>query len=90
MHYLILEKFNLGKYKDFVKDLSLYKDIRDLYLISDLLITDHSSVFFDYMNLKKLNVFFVYDLPAYRDFIRDFYFNFQQRQATWFKQVKNL
>ncbi|MEC2060910.1 MULTISPECIES: CDP-glycerol glycerophosphotransferase family protein [Bacillus] len=79
MHYLVSEKFNLGKYKEFVKDVSLYKDIRDLYLISDLLITDYSSVFFDYMNLKKPIVFFVYDLPAYRDSIRGFYFNFQQK-----------
>ncbi|MFP7232968.1 CDP-glycerol glycerophosphotransferase family protein [Bacillus subtilis] len=79
MHYLVSEQFNLGKYKDFVKDVSLYKDIRDLYLISDLLVTDYSSVFFDYMNLKKPIVFFVYDLPAYRDSIRGFYFNFQQK-----------
>ncbi|CAM3508585.1 CDP-glycerol glycerophosphotransferase family protein [Bacillus subtilis] len=79
MHYLVSEKFNLRKYKDFVKDVSLYKDIRDLYLISDLLITDYSSVFFDYMNLKKPIVFFVYDLPAYRDSIRGFYFDFQQK-----------
>ncbi|MCE0742167.1 CDP-glycerol glycerophosphotransferase family protein [Bacillus sp. G16] len=79
MHYLVSEKFNLRKYKDFVKDVSLYKDIRDLYLISYLLITDYSSVFFDYMNLKKPIVFFVYDLPAYRDSIRGFYFDFQQK-----------
>ncbi|KAF1678058.1 CDP-glycerol glycerophosphotransferase family protein [Bacillus mexicanus] len=79
MHYLVSEKFNLANYKEFVKDVSLYKDIRDLYLISDLLITDYSSVFFDYMNLKKPVVFFVYDLPAYRDSIRGFYFNFQER-----------
>ncbi|MEG7282879.1 CDP-glycerol glycerophosphotransferase family protein [Bacillus sp. 0909A] len=79
MHYLVSEQFNLGKYNDFVKDVSLYKDIRDLYLISDLLITDYSSVFFDYINLKKPIVFFVYDLPIYRDSIRGFYFDFQQK-----------
>jgi len=33
-----------------VNDVSLNKDIRDLYLISDLLIMDYSSVFFDNMN----------------------------------------
>ncbi|AQZ92442.1 CDP-glycerol glycerophosphotransferase family protein [Bacillus subtilis] len=33
-----------------MNDVSLNKDIRDLYLISDLLIMDYSSVFFDNMN----------------------------------------
>ncbi|CAI6326373.1 CDP-glycerol glycerophosphotransferase family protein [Bacillus subtilis] len=79
MHYLVSEQFNLDKYNDFVKDVSLYNDIRDLYLISDLLITDYSSVFFDYINLKKPIVFFVYDLPIYRDSIRGFYFDFEQK-----------
>ncbi|MEC1672813.1 CDP-glycerol glycerophosphotransferase family protein [Bacillus mojavensis] len=45
IHYLGSEQFNLRKYKGFVKDLSIYKSIRDLYLISNLLITDYSSVF---------------------------------------------
>ncbi|WP_416043174.1 CDP-glycerol glycerophosphotransferase family protein [Bacillus halotolerans] len=87
MHYLVSEQFNLGKYNDFVKDVSLYKDIRDLYLISDLLITDYSSVFFDYINLKKPIVFFVYDLPIYRDSIRGFYFDFQQKTPGSFVQT---
>ncbi|MBR0000329.1 hypothetical protein FE203_11175 [Bacillus subtilis] len=33
-----------------MNDVSLNKDIRDLYLISDLLIMDYSSVFFDNMH----------------------------------------
>ncbi|PAY14684.1 CDP-glycerol--glycerophosphate glycerophosphotransferase [Bacillus sp. 7705b] len=78
MHYLVAENFDLGKYKGFVFDFSLYEDIRDLYLISDLLITDYSSVFFDYANLKRPMLFFVPDLEEYRDNLRGFYFDFEK------------
>src|SRR5690625_1059431 len=61
MHYLVAEKFDLSLYKDFVHDFSAYSDISDLYLISDVLITDYSSVFFDYANLRKPILFFTYD-----------------------------
>lgn len=78
MHYLVAENFDLEKYKGFVIDCSLYEDIRDLYLISDLLITDYSSVFFDYANLKRPMLFFVPDLEDYRDNLRGFYFDFEK------------
>lgn len=78
MHYLVRENFNLQKYHHFIKDVSLYQDIRDLYLISDILITDYSSVFFDFGNLKKPIIFYTYDLELYRDKLRGFYFDFEQ------------
>jgi len=79
MHYLVAEKFDLSLYKDFVHDFSAYSDISDLYLISDVLITDYSSVFFDYANLRKPILFFTYDLKKYRDELRGFYFNFEEQ-----------
>ncbi|TDO15991.1 CDP-glycerol:poly(glycerophosphate) glycerophosphotransferase [Bacillus subtilis] len=78
MHYLVRENFDLQKYNHFVKDVSLYEDIRDLYLISDILITDYSSVFFDFGNLKKPMIFYTYDLEMYRDKLRGFYFDFEK------------
>lgn len=78
MHYLISENIDLKAYKGFVYDFSSYEDIRDLYLVSDLLITDYSSVLFDYANLKRPMLFFVYDLDDYRDNLRGFYFDFEQ------------
>ncbi|WP_062353962.1 CDP-glycerol glycerophosphotransferase family protein [Bacillus kwashiorkori] len=76
MHYLVAENLNLTPYKGFAYDFSNYDDIRDLYLLADLLITDYSSVFFDYANLKRPMIFFVYDLEEYRDSLRGFYFDF--------------
>ncbi|PRP55568.1 CDP-glycerol glycerophosphotransferase family protein [Bacillus halotolerans] len=78
MHYLVRENFDLQKYSHFVKDVSLYQDIRDLYLISDILITDYSSVFFDFSNLKKPMLFYTYDLENYRDKLRGFYFDLEK------------
>src|SRR5699024_5117298 len=46
---------------------------------SDVLITDYSSVFFDYANLRTPILFFTYDLEKYRDELRGFYFNFEEQ-----------
>lgn len=78
MHYLVAEQFDLTSYKGFVYDFSVHSEISDLYLISDVLITDYSSVFFDYANLQKPILFFTYDLEIYRDELRGFYFNFEE------------
>ncbi|MEC2158529.1 CDP-glycerol glycerophosphotransferase family protein [Virgibacillus halodenitrificans] len=77
MHYLVSEDFDLPKHKDFVYDFSNYNDINHLYLISDVLITDYSSVFFDFANLRKPILFFTYDIENYRDELRGFYFNIE-------------
>ncbi|WP_130860492.1 CDP-glycerol glycerophosphotransferase family protein [Gracilibacillus phocaeensis] len=77
MHYLVADHIDLTGLEDFVVDASKYEDIRELYLISDILITDYSSVFFDYANLKRPIIFFVYDLEEYRDMLRGFYFDFE-------------
>ncbi|MEU8120953.1 bifunctional glycosyltransferase family 2 protein/CDP-glycerol:glycerophosphate glycerophosphotransferase [Spirillospora sp. NPDC049024] len=61
----------------FVRDVSAYPDITELYLISDMLISDYSSVMFDYANTGRPMLFFTYDLADYRDRLRGFYFDFE-------------
>lgn len=78
MHYLVAENFDLSPYEGFAFDFSYHEDIRDLYLCADLMITDYSSVFFDYANLRRPIIFFVYDIDSYRDKLRGFYFDFEQ------------
>lgn len=73
MHYLIASKIDISEYEGFVMDYSNYDDIRDLYLISDMLITDYSSVFFDYAVLKRPIIFYMYDLDKYKNQLRGFY-----------------
>jgi CDP-glycerol glycerophosphotransferase len=57
---------------------TLYPDIQELYLAADLLITDYSSVMFDFANTRRPMVFYAWDLDHYRDHLRGFYFDFEQ------------
>lgn len=77
LHYLISENLDLSTYTGFAYNFSNYEDISHLYLISDLILTDYSSVFFDYANLKRPMIFYVYDIDNYRDKLRGFYFDFE-------------
>lgn len=78
MHYLVAEQFDLSQYEGFVYDFSKHVDINELYIMADLLITDYSSVFFDYANLKRPIIFYTYDIQSYRDKLRGFYFNLEK------------
>lgn len=76
-HYLISSQLHLEN-DSFAIDVSDYEDISDLYLVSDILITDYSSVFFDYANLKRPIIFYAYDLAEYGGEIRGFYFDYHK------------
>lgn len=79
MHYFIADHMEIREdEKDFVRDVSRYHDVGHLYLISDILITDYSSVFFDYANLRRPILFFVYDFEKYRDVLRGFYIDMEK------------
>ncbi|WP_067803706.1 bifunctional glycosyltransferase/CDP-glycerol:glycerophosphate glycerophosphotransferase [Actinomadura formosensis] len=62
---------------DCVMDVSVYPDISELFLISDVLVTDYSSAMFDFAVTGRPMVFFTYDLERYRDHVRGFYFDFE-------------
>lgn len=62
---------------NFLVDGSTYPDIQELLLASDVLITDYSSVFFDWAVLGRPVLFFTYDLDRYRDVLRGFYLDFE-------------
>lgn len=62
----------------FVFDVSDYPDMADLSLITDVMITDYSSLMFDFVNTGLPILFFTYDLDHYRDTLRGFYFDFEQ------------
>ena len=58
-----------------VLDVTAYPDVSDLFLIADALITDYSSVMFDYSVTGKPMFFFAPDLEHYRHKLRGFYFD---------------
>ena len=75
-HYLVSDKIDWSPYEGFVYTFDETKDIAWLYLVSDMMITDYSSVMFDYSLLKRPMLFFAYDLQDYKENLRGFYFDF--------------
>ena len=73
-HYLIVNKYeNNDDLKDFLFSIPPNAEINELYVISDCLITDYSSVFYDYAVLNRPMYFYMYDLDEYREELRGFY-----------------
>ena len=78
MHYLISNAMDISGFEGFVYDVSGYADISELYLVTELLVTDYSSVFFDYAYLKRPILFYPYDYEVYKDELRGFYLDYQK------------
>lgn len=60
-----------------IVDVTLYPNIEDLYLISDLMITDYSSSMFDYANLERPIVIYTPDYDEYQS-KRGLYFDIRK------------
>lgn len=82
---------------DFVLDFSGI-EMNDVLIVTDILITDYSSVIYDYSILNRPIIFYAYDLEAYsleRNFYHD-YLDFVtgqwllqlKKQLNLFKQIK--
>ena len=62
-----------------VIDVTGHPDIAGVQLLSDALITDYSSIAFDYSATGRPIYFFVPDIEHYRDDLRGFYFDLPRR-----------
>ena len=62
----------------FVRDVSAYPEVQELFLVTDVLVTDYSSLMFDFANTGRPMLFYTYDLEEYRDKLRGFYFDFEE------------
>lgn len=60
-----------------VIDVTNYGEISELFMVSDVLITDYSSMMFDFAVTQKPMLFFVPDLEEYEDSTRGFYLRFR-------------
>ncbi|MCJ8007996.1 CDP-glycerol glycerophosphotransferase family protein [Lederbergia wuyishanensis] len=77
LHFIILNKITIPyQYSDFFYDFSEYREVNDLLLITDLLITDYSSICFEFSLLDKPMLFFAYDVEEYIS-KRGFYYEYQ-------------
>ncbi|MFF2447167.1 CDP-glycerol glycerophosphotransferase family protein [Neobacillus sp. NPDC058068] len=77
VHPFVKNDFSIPyQYSDFFYDFSSYREVNDLLFITDILITDYSSVCFEYALLNKPMLFFSYDVEEYVQ-KRDFYYDYQ-------------
>ncbi len=66
-HYLDVYKLT-DRYRSFATDLSRHHDVTELLLVADVLVTDYSSVMFDFANTGRPMIFYTHD---YEDYTRD-------------------
>lgn len=65
-HYAVTAALHLQE-DAFVRDVSAYPALNDLYAIADAMISDYSSTFFDYSILDRPMFCFAYDLEEYEE-----------------------
>ena len=66
MHPFVSDPIEIPKkFRDRIFDFGDYPNINDLYYITDLLITDYSSNYYEYALMKKPVLFFTYDRHMY-------------------------
>ncbi len=78
LHYLLSNKLSQSVLTGRIINASSYPDIQELYLIADVLVTDYSSVMFDYALLKRPIILYCYDLEEYRT-RRGLYFDLAEK-----------
>jgi CDP-ribitol ribitolphosphotransferase len=78
IHPFVKNDFSVPyEYSDFYYDFSGYREINDLLFITDILITDYSSVCFEYALLNRPMLFFAFDVEEYVE-KRDFYYDYHK------------
>jgi CDP-glycerol glycerophosphotransferase len=72
-HHLVAARLDPAALPANVVDMSARDDATELCRVADVLITDYSSVFFDFAVTGRPILFFCYDLDHYAERIRGFY-----------------
>jgi CDP-glycerol glycerophosphotransferase len=91
LHYLVIDSIDWSRYKGFIYVMDHLVDIQEIYLISDVLITDYSSVMFDYSILKRPMIIYTEDYEKYKNKLRGFYFNiFEEFPGPIVKNTNDL
>lgn len=83
LHPFIAEAYNKEEQQATVKadnivSVSSYPDINTLLLVADCLITDYSSVIFEYCLLQRPMIFYAYDLDEFSSQGRGFYYSYDE------------
>lgn len=90
LHPHLISKSEQLNYGDDVIDLTKYDDIQELLAISDVLISDYSSLMFDFGLTKRPCFLYVPDLEEYTNQDRKLYFDIEQLPFINTKSSINL
>lgn len=88
-HYLSTIEVNNSKLETIIRDVSDYDNLNELMIASDLLITDYSSIMFDYSLLKKSIILYTYDSDRYLN-ERGAYLGVKDLNLTTFQEFDHL
>lgn len=66
-HYEVAKLLDVGVDGDFVRNVSDYPTLNDLMLASDMLLSDYSSILFDYSILNRPMFVYTYDFDTYKE-----------------------
>lgn len=89
LHPSMVDKSNEFSYSEKVINVSLYSDMQDLLLISDVLITDYSSTMFEFYLMNKVVFLYATDVENYES-ERGLYFSFESIPFPKAKTLEDL
>lgn len=78
LHYTVGDEINVDPRNRRIHDVSWYEDSHDLLAAADLLITDYSSVLYDFCITSRPAIVFAYDLDMYEFDTRGFYWDLRR------------
>ena len=78
LHPLVANAFELApEYENFAVDVSKTMEINQMLCIADIVISDYSSLIFEFSLMLRPMIFFAYDLDEYTD-SRDFFYDYEE------------
>lgn len=87
-HYEVAKILGV-KDNEFIKNVSAYENLNELMLVSDMLISDYSSIFFDYSILERPMIAYCYDYDLYSKH-RGLYFDIREKLQSYFADEDSL
>jgi CDP-ribitol ribitolphosphotransferase len=77
LHPFIAETYRQEQLGDRICQFSFEKDLNALLMASDILITDYSSIIFEYCITKRPMIFYAYDFNEFSDVGRGYYYDYE-------------
>ena len=87
----VIQKVNLDtkNFSNIIDVSDEVEDVQDLLTVTDILISDYSSIFFDFMLTEKPIIFYSYDYNEFRKIRKYFYYNYYEELPGPFAKNEN-